>query len=39
MKSMTRQKEQERVIKNWETHPRTLIGGCVLLQFSKIKSE
>lgn len=38
-RAMKQQEEQKRVIRERKTQARTLTGGCVLLQFPKIKSE
>lgn len=36
---LEQQQEQKRVISERKPQARTLIGGCVLIQFPKIKSE
>lgn len=38
-KAMKQQEEQKRVISERKPQARVLSGGCVLLQFQKIKSE
>lgn len=38
-KAIKQQQEQKRVISERKLQARTLTGGCVVIQFPKIKSE